>query len=309
MAGHRVVLAVQDSTSLNDMTHPGTAGLGALGSHRRNRGLLLHSTLALSPQGQSLGLLDAQLSARAVVRGKRARKRVINRQPVEEKESVKWLRGFEAARGCLEGGSGGPQIVNVCDREGDLYELLLLGQQHRGRVDVLVRAVCKRRVRGEERFLWEVAGAEAPLGLQKVQLPRRPGQGAREVSLEIRCREVELPAPRDKAHYFGQREVLRVWAIEAGQVLPQGAKESICWRLLTTIPTAGLAEACEKVAKVYAALADRNLSQDPEKRLPDRSAPTGECGPLGARPRPRPHGGLAHFGLEPGRPGEFGATV
>lgn len=84
--------------------------------------------------------------------------------------------------------------------------------------------------------------------LQKVELPRRPGQAAREVSLEIRCREVELPAPRDKAHYFGKREVLRVWAIEARQVLPQGAKEPICWRLLTTIPTAGLAEACEKVA-------------------------------------------------------------
>jgi hypothetical protein len=248
MGQHRVILAVQDTSSINYSTHPCTAGLGYIGSHRQNQGLHLHSTLALTPEGQCLGVIDAQLKARASLRRARERKATINRKPVEEKESVKWLRGFEAARECVEQLPLQNQIVSVCDREGDLYELLLLGQQHRGRVDVLVRAVCKRRVKGEERFVWELVAAEAPLGQQKVKLPRRPGRAAGEVTLEIRCREVELPPPQDKARHFGKREPLRVWAIEARQVVPKAARDPICWRLLTTIPTQNLAQACEKVA-------------------------------------------------------------
>ena len=81
-----------------------------------------------------------------------------------------------------------------------------------------------------------------------MKLPRRPGRAAQEVTLEIRCREVELPPPQDKARYFGKRESLRVWAIEARQVVPKAAREPICWRLLTTIPTQNFAQACEKVA-------------------------------------------------------------
>lgn len=248
MGPPRVILAVQDTSSINYSTHPCTAGLGPIGSHREHQGLLLHSTLALTPEGQCLGVLEAQLEARSSLRSTRERKATINRKPVEEKESVKWLRGFEAARACVEELPAQNQIVSVCDREGDLYELLLLGQQHRGRADVLVRAVCKRRVSGEERFVWELVAAEAPLGQQKVKVPRRPGRAAREVTLEIRCREVELLAPQDKARYFGKREPLRVWAIEARQVVPKAAREPICWRLLTTIPTQNFAQACEKVA-------------------------------------------------------------
>src|ERR1700730_6249844 len=99
MRRHRVILAVQDTTSINYSTHPCTAGLGFIGSHRQNQGLHLHSTLALTPEGQCLGMLDAQLKARVFRRSAREPKATINRKPVEEKESVKWLDGFEAARG------------------------------------------------------------------------------------------------------------------------------------------------------------------------------------------------------------------
>src|SRR5438132_3751701 len=117
MGQHRVVLAVQDTSSINYSTHPCTAGLGPIGSHRQSQGLLLHSTLALTPEGQCLGVLDVQLEARAGWRSARERKATINRKPVEEKESVKWLRGFEAARKCVEQLPSQNQLVNVCDRE------------------------------------------------------------------------------------------------------------------------------------------------------------------------------------------------
>jgi len=54
-------LCVQDTNSLNYSTHPQTQGLGPIGNHRdKTIGLFLHPTLAITPAGQSLGLLHAQ---------------------------------------------------------------------------------------------------------------------------------------------------------------------------------------------------------------------------------------------------------
>src|SRR5204863_3352619 len=54
-----IVLAVQDSSSLDYTTHRATEGLGAIGSWPRGpQGLHLHSTLAFSEHGTPLGFLD-----------------------------------------------------------------------------------------------------------------------------------------------------------------------------------------------------------------------------------------------------------
>ena len=51
-----------------------------------------HDTLAFAEDETPLGVLDAQCWARdSVDRGKRRRRR---ETPVEQKESMKWLRGF-----------------------------------------------------------------------------------------------------------------------------------------------------------------------------------------------------------------------
>jgi hypothetical protein len=70
---HRVILAVQDTSSINYSTHPCTAGLGSIGGRRQSQGLLLHSTLALTPEGQCLGVIGAQQSQA----GRRERKREV----------------------------------------------------------------------------------------------------------------------------------------------------------------------------------------------------------------------------------------
>jgi beta-glucosidase-like glycosyl hydrolase len=49
------VLLVQDTTFLNYTHHPATQGLGPIGGGQR--GLVMHSTLALTPKGLPLGIL------------------------------------------------------------------------------------------------------------------------------------------------------------------------------------------------------------------------------------------------------------
>ena len=55
-----VILCPQDTTTLNYIAHPATQGLGQVGTKPgRSLGMLLHSTLAVSPEGQFFGLLDS----------------------------------------------------------------------------------------------------------------------------------------------------------------------------------------------------------------------------------------------------------
>ena len=89
--GHPVVLCAQDTTSLNYSTHPQTQGLGPISNNRdQTIGLLLHSTLALTPAGQPLGLLHAQSWARSRRHFGRSSSRR-NRTPRAQKESQKWM--------------------------------------------------------------------------------------------------------------------------------------------------------------------------------------------------------------------------
>ena len=78
-----IVLAVQDSTSLNYTAHAATEGLGPIGSNLNGpQGLHLHSTLAFNTQGTPLGFLDAQCWSRDPDDfGKKARRHHV---PIEE---------------------------------------------------------------------------------------------------------------------------------------------------------------------------------------------------------------------------------
>lgn len=57
---HPIILAVQDTTYLDWTAHPATEGLGPLASAFQ-QGLLLHSTLAITPGKVPLGLLQQQV--------------------------------------------------------------------------------------------------------------------------------------------------------------------------------------------------------------------------------------------------------
>jgi hypothetical protein len=70
-----VVLAVQDTTEVDWTSHPATRGLGPLGP-RACQGLLVHSTLAFTPERLPLGLLAQQVWARDPADvGKRTRRK------------------------------------------------------------------------------------------------------------------------------------------------------------------------------------------------------------------------------------------
>ena len=86
VAEHKIVLAVQDTTSLNYTAHAAMEGLGPINTKEdKGVGLELHDTMAFTTEGTPLGLLDIQCWAREEA-GKSGKRKSL---PIEEKESFK----------------------------------------------------------------------------------------------------------------------------------------------------------------------------------------------------------------------------
>jgi len=239
-----VVLALQDTSTLNYSTHPQTEGLGPIGTRRQKIiGLLLHSTLAVTPSGLPLGMLHTAVRARDPKTAGSAQQR--HAKPIAEKESHKWLDSLSA---CQQVAPQCPEtlLVNVADREGDLYDLFAqaLAPTDDPRVHLLVRSKHNRRLAGDERRLWDAVGRPRAAGQLKVRVGRRGQQPARLATLSIRFRQVTLAAPTRQA----DQPPLTLWAIEARELRPPKGAAPILWRLLTTLPVIRGEEACEKVA-------------------------------------------------------------
>jgi len=138
MSREKVILAVQDTTSLNYSAHPATENLGPIGySKDRGIGLLLHDTMAFSREGTPLGLLDVQCWAREGADfGKKKRRHSL---PIEQKESFKWLVSFrkiaQVQKQCPE-----TMLVSVGDREADVYQLFELALSDPLGPKLLIRA-------------------------------------------------------------------------------------------------------------------------------------------------------------------------
>src|SRR5438552_3255296 len=209
VAAHPIVLCVQDTTSLNYSTHPQTKDLGPIGNNRtKTIGLLLHSTLALTPTGQPLGLLHAQSWARSTKTfGRSSHQR--NRTPRQEKESQKWIESFTACQG-LAAQCEHTTLVNVADREGDLYDLFVaaLAPTQGPRVHLLVRAQHDRQVAHAQKYLWDFLAAQRVSGRLKIQVPRKDGQPGRLATLSIRFAAVTLRADRKSTRLNSSHQII-----------------------------------------------------------------------------------------------------
>ena len=158
MRGHPVVLCVQDSTELDYTAQPGIAGLGPL-SYLRQHGLSVHPTLAVTPDGVPLGVLDAWMWTR-------------DRETFGE-ESMRWIEGFER---CAELAVTQPdtRLVYVADRESDIHEFMVRAQGH-PQVDWLIRAAQDRNL-AEGDTLWDRLAQAPVLGEVSFTLPNRPNR-------------------------------------------------------------------------------------------------------------------------------------
>ena len=235
-----IVLAVQDTTSLNYTTHAATEGMGPIGSTANGpQGLHLHTTLAFNTQGTPLGFLDVQCWSRDPADfGKKAKR---HRVPIEEKESFRWLKSFRAVA-AVQARCPGTMLVSVGDREADIYELFEEAVAHPEGPKLLVRAEHNRQLQDEQHRLWETMQSQPADGIQVLQVPRQGSRTARMAHMSIRYAAVNLVAPT------GHKGLaIPVWAVMAQeQDAPAGVKP-LEWMLLTTVPVTCFEQATERL--------------------------------------------------------------
>lgn len=241
IAAEPVALAVQDSTAVSYGERVGSKGLGKTNNHDDTAmGFWLHSTMAYTPSGLPLGLMDVQCWAREKARTKRQRR--VDRIPIEQKESRKWLRSFSATQEAQRV-LPGTKLVNVGDRESDIYELFVQATSEPQGPRLLVRAKHKRNLEDEQRHLWEHV-ASLPVGGEcQVRIPRRRSHRSRVAHLQVRFCAVTLKAPADKP----KLGPVQVWAVYAEEIRPPKKVKAIRWMLLTTECVDTLPSAMEKL--------------------------------------------------------------
>jgi hypothetical protein len=241
LAEEKIVLAVQDSTSLNYTAHPATDALGPLSTRvDGSMGLWLHNTMAFAVEGTPLGLLDVQCWARdAQEFGKHHQRK---QRPIEQKESYKWLKSFQQVA-TAQRSSPDTLLVSVGDREADIYELFELALEDPRGPKLLVRAEYDRLLADGQGHLWLMVASQLVAATQDLQVPRRGAQPARVAHLELRFAPVRLKPPQRKAHLPS----LNLWAVLAQEVNAPPAVKPLRWMLLTTCQVTSTASAIEKI--------------------------------------------------------------
>ena len=234
-----VVLAVQDTTEFNLSHLSATEGLG-YGTGNNLRGFMMHSLLAVTPEGLPLGVLGMKTWVRAdeeFGKGHQRKTRLIH-----EKESVKWLEGIEHLA-ALKARCADTRFVGVGDRESDLYELFVA--ERPAGVDWLIRAAWNRRARHPDGYLWEAVQATTPLGNTDLLVPARRNFPQRTARLTLRCATVRLRPPKARASRLPETAVFAIHAIEDA---PAPGVEPLEWMLLSSVPTTSFDEALERLA-------------------------------------------------------------
>jgi hypothetical protein len=136
-------------------------------------------------------------------------------------------------------------LVNIPDREGDLYALFVqaLKVPAGGRVELLVRAQHDRKLAEGSATLWAQVAHQLVAATLQVRVGRHGDPPSRLASLSMRFCAVQLKAPKRKA----QQPALRLWAIQAQEGPPPKGTTPLLWQLLTTLALTSAAEALERV--------------------------------------------------------------
>ena len=239
-----VLLIPQDTTVFNYSNLKATQGLGSIGARWTDAGIMAHSAIAVSDLGVIYGLVAQKIWIRPPEEKGKAKPR--NRQPIEEKESNKWVETVENI------GASFPEntmVVHICDREGDIYELFyrvaLEGTHY------LCRKSHNRRVKSEngDEVLEDFVKKLPEAGKITVQVPRdsHTGRVARDASLEIKYGKCQIKKPSILPTDNHLPKSIEVYIISATEADPPQGQEKIFWQLITNVPTNSVEEAVTRI--------------------------------------------------------------
>lgn len=240
----KTVLLLQDTTDIDFTGRANLSGVGYTGStqpaQKNMKGFFLHPTIAVTPEGLCLGTIDSQVWIREYAPEVKKSQGISSyHKPIQDKESKKWLNSYQKTK-VLAGLATDTLLVNIGDRECDVYEFFLERENSIANAHFITRSLKNRKIANSENKLWEEVLSKAPLGEIEFILPGGRGRESRQVKQAIRSATLELKAPPKKGQTLDNITVNAVVATEINA--PEGEKP-IAWLLLTSLPVATFDEA------------------------------------------------------------------
>jgi Transposase DNA-binding/Transposase DDE domain len=203
-------------------------------------GILMHSSLAVTPDGLPLGLAAIKFWNRKKFKGTNALKRKVNptRVPIEEKESFRWLENVRQATALF---SESQRCVHIGDRESDIYEWFCTAQQ--AGTHFLLRTCVDRLAQDGKCTVSAVMKQVRVKGLHRICVKDRKGNWS-EAVLAIKYRRLRVLPPVAKQKQYPPLILTVIYAQE--QTVPEG-RDRIDWKLITNLPVSSRREALEKL--------------------------------------------------------------
>jgi hypothetical protein len=245
------ILILQDTTEFSfkraapekiGFTRIATGPKGKDRRHQKYRvcGLLMHASLAITPEGLPLGLTAAKFWSRAQFKGCDALKRKINptRVPIEQKESMRWLDNLRLSTE-LAGAPG--RCVHVGDRESDIYELYCLAEDLG--TNFLVRSCVDRLAEDGGTTIAKVMAEVQSSGTHEVRFRDAQGKDHRAV-LSVRHATMTVRPPIGKQRKYRHQDLQ---IIHAEELDPPEGRPPVFWKLITNLPVETHADAINKL--------------------------------------------------------------
>lgn len=245
------ILILQDTTEFSfKRTAPEKIGFTKVSTGRKLKegryqqhaicGLLMHASLAITPDGLPLGLTATKFWSRSKFKGTAALKRKINptRVPIEQKESMRWLDNLRLSTQL----TGAPdRCVHIGDRESDIYELYCLADELR--TSFLVRSCVDRLAEDGSTTIAKVMSEVQASGTHEVRFRDAQGKEHRAV-LSVRYATMTVRPPIGKQQKY-PHQTLQI--IHAEEIDPPEDRAPVFWKLITNLPVASHADAVAKL--------------------------------------------------------------
>ena len=237
-------LAIQDTTGLT-FKHSVCEDLGdvncsnTLGKPSKTRTLYAHSTLVLDAHTEHVvGLIDQRYWYRKTkVKGTREQQQL---RPYEEKESYRWkqtLLDIKARTGGLS------NVLNICDREADIYEYMDYQKSEGQRF--LVRAKENRKLIEPECNLHQLIKTVQGQCCYEVHVRQRAGRKARKAQVTLSYQTATISKPKR-----AQGEPELTVNVIICQERESQQENPLCWILYTTEPV-NTAEEAQQLVRYY----------------------------------------------------------
>lgn len=235
--GHKIILAIQDSTTLLLKGARNASGVGRIGDLTREfAGLNIHTSLLISPEQEILGISDLRVFERYLI-GKRSKTR--EQLSALKKETGRWLRAITNTRNQIGSKS---KLVWIADREGDFWDYFSILDE--SKEWFVQRVVHQREIQDSKEDYFTYLKKQPIVGNYTFEISGKGGPNAREkrvVECDIRTVEVTLKKPKRLTREMKTLHVRAIYIVEKGNDNP------LEWFLITNIECNSFEDILEKI--------------------------------------------------------------